>query len=261
MGTSKSLVAGSGGAWTKLKGDITGHFTGSRQPSFGSIVGNAIHAAGGIGVGGRSGARSGGGGGAAGGSTGGSIGRVVGGLGGFAEAVRDRGLADGLEALGLAELEGKSAVEVVATVADHLAAAVDGIDGELMREALREAIIEAAALGDSDGYADLEGGLQSFLRDEGVDGLLEIFLCKFVFDAIWANFEAHVQAKATDRNSLDAFVNAIDGVCASEVRGTLDDVRDRGEFNKMDWFGKDGQRVGRDIFVSIEARLRAMGDA
>lgn len=257
MGTSKSLALGSGGAWTGLKGDITGHFTGSRSPSFGSIVGNAVRAAGGIGVGGRRGGAAGG---AAGGGAGGSIGPVVGGLGGFAEAVRDRGLADALEVLGLGELEGKSAVEVVATVADHLAAAVDGIDGELMREALREAIIEAAALGDSDGYADLEGGMQSFLQDEGVDGLVEVFLCKFVFDAVWANFEDHAQAKATDRNALEAFANAIDGVCASEVRGTLDGVRDRGEFNTMDWFGQDGQRVGREIFATIEARLRAMGD-
>lgn len=260
MGTSKSLAPGSGGAWTELKGDITGHFTGSRRPSLGSIVGNAVRAAGGIGVGGRRGGR-GGGGGAVGGGAAGSIGPVVGGLGGFAEAVRDRGLANGLEALGLGELEGKSAVEVVATVADHLAAAVKGIDGDLMREALREAIIEAAALRDSDGYADLEGGLQSFLREEGVDGLVEVFLCKFVFDAVWANFEEHAQTKAMDRNALEAFVNAIDGVCASEVRGALDDARERGEFNTMDWFGEDGQRVGKEIFATIEARLRGMGDA
>ena len=259
MGTSKSLAPGSGGAWTRLKRDITGHFTGSIRKSFGSVVGNAVRAADGLGIGGRRVGR--GGGGAAGSSARGSIGRVVGGLGGFAEAVRDRGLADGLETLGLGELEGKSAIEIIATVADHLASAVEGLDGELMREALREGIIEAAALGDSDGYTDLEGGLQSFLRDEGVDGLVEIFLCKFVFDAVWANFEDHAQAKATDRNALEAFVNAIDGVCASEVRGVLGDMRDRGEFTTMDWFGQDGQRVGREIFVTIEARLRAMGDA
>ena len=252
MGTSKSLPPGSGGAWTGLKGDITGHFSGSRSSSFGSIVGNAVRAAGGIGVGNRGGR---------GGSAGSSVGTVIGGLGGFAETVRDRGLTDGLEALGLGELEGKSAVEVVAIVADHLAAAVEGIDGELMREALREAIIESAALGERDGYADLEEGLQSFLREEGADGLVEIFLCKFVFDAVWANFEVHAQAKATDRNALEAFMNAIDGICASEVRGALDDARDRGEFNTMDWFGQDGRRIGREIFATIEARLRSMGDA
>lgn len=255
MGTSKSLNAGSGGAWTGLKGDITGHFTGSRQPSFGSIVGNTIRATGGIGVGGRRG------GGGAGRAARGSIGPVVGGLGGFASAVRDGGLAGGLDALGLGQLAGKSAIEVVATVAEHLAAAVEGVDGDLMREALREAIIEAAALGDSDGFADLEGGLQSFLEEEGVGGLVEVFLCKFVFDAVWANFEEHAQAKATGQNALEAFMNAIDGICSSEVRGAIDDARDQGEFDSLDWFGQDGQRIGKDIFVSIEARLRAMGDA
>lgn len=258
MGTSKSLQAGCGGAWTGLKGDITGHFTGSRSVTFKGIVGDTVRAARGVGVGGR---RGNGGGGSSGGGAVRSIGPIVGSLGGFGAAVRDGGLSKGLGTLGLSELIGKSAIEVVATVADHLAGAVEGIDGELMRNALRESIIDAAALGDADGYSDLEAGLQAFLTREGVDALVEIFLCRFVFDAVWANMEGHVQAKAPDQNSMDAFMSAVEGICDSEVRGALDDARNRGDFDSRDWFGTDGQQLGKEIFASIEFRLKAMGES
>lgn len=257
MGTSKSIQPGSGGAWTGLKSNITGHFTGSRNVTPGGIVGDTVNATGGIGVGIR---RASGGGRSTGGGVGGAVGPVIGGLGGFGTAVRDEGLSSGLESLGLSYLEGKSAIEVVASVADHLTEAVEGIDGELMRNALREAIIDAAALGDGDGYSDLEAGLQTFLIREGVDALVEIFLCKFVFDAVWVNIEAHVQAKAPDQNSLDAFMSAVEGICDSEVRGALDDAREHGDFASRDWFGADGQKLGKEIFSAIDSRLKTMGE-
>ncbi|MHB1844895.1 MAG: hypothetical protein ACYCWW_08695 [Deltaproteobacteria bacterium] len=256
MGTSKSLGAGSGGAWSQLKGQLTGHFNRSRSVPIRGLVGDAVRAVGGIGVGGRG--TGGGGGGARGSGVGGAIGPVVGGLGGFGAAVRDQGLAVGLDRLGLQDLVGKSAVEVVSAVADHLASAVDGLDGELMKAALSEAILEAAQLGDSDGFIDLEKGLQAFLNESGVEGLVEVFLCQFVFDAIWANIEGYVQSKAPDERATQAFMSAIEGVCVAEVRAVIDDARGRGDFGRTDWFGTDGQRIGRQVFQTIDTRLRAM---
>jgi hypothetical protein len=187
-----------------------------------------------------------------------AIGPLVSGLGGFGTSVRDQGLAAGLERLGLQDLIGKSAVEVVAAVSDHLASTVDGLDGDLMRAALGEAILEAAQLGDSDGFADLERGLQAFINDRGVEGLVEVFLCQFVFDAVWANIEGYVQSKAADEQSTQAFMSAVEGVCVAEVRGVMDDVRVRGDIGRVDWFGADGQRIGREVFQTIDARLRGM---
>lgn len=160
--------------------------------------------------------------------------------------------------MGLRDLVGKSAVEVVAAVSDHLASAVDGLDGELMRAALSDAILEAAQLGDADGFVDLERGLQSFLNENGVEGLVEVFLCQFVFDAIWANVEGYVQSKAPDDRATEAFMSAIENVCAVEVRAVMDESRERGDFGRTDWFGADGQRIGRQVFQTIDTRLRAM---
>ena len=249
MGTSKSLSSGSGGAWSPLKRKITRHFSGSRPATARGIVGSTVRAAGGIGVGGRGGGRGGGG---------ASVGRVVGGLGGFGTFVRDLGLAGALKFLELAELEGKSAAEVAATISEHLADAVDGVDGDLMRDALRNAIIEAAALGDADGFADLERGLQSFIEREGITGLVEVFLSKFVFDAVWVNIEAYVQSNAQDQNAYDAFMHAVESVCGAEVRGAIDDARTQGQFDSLDWFGEDGLQIGHSIFESINSRLRGM---
>lgn len=264
MGTSKSLPMGSGGAWSSLKGDITSHFSGSRPVTAASVVRDTVRASGGFGAGGR-GSRGGGGGGgggsAGGGGSGGRVGPVVGGLGGFGAAVRESGLDQALERLGLGDLAGKSPVEVVAAVAEHLAQTVEGPDGALLEDALREAILEASALqaGD-DQYSDLEAGLAEFLGRNGAEGLVEIFLCRFVFDAVWSTIEGHVLSRATDQDAADAFMRAVEGVCDSQVRGQLDDARERGDFNNLDWFGADGLRIGRDIVTDIENRVRTMVD-
>lgn len=259
MGTSKSLGPGSGGSWSHLKGQVTGHFSRSRSVPTRALISDAVTAVGGIGVGVRTTGGSAGGGATRGRGVAGAIGPVVGGLGGFGAVVREEGLAVGLQRLGLKDLVGKSAVEVVSAVADHLASAVHGLDGELMNAALCDAILEAAQLADSDAFIDLEKGLQAFLDENGVEGLVELFLCHFVFDAIWANIEGYVQSRAPDERASEALMSAIEGVCVDEVRAVLDDARERGEFERTDWFGTDGQRIGREVLETVDSRLRALG--
>jgi hypothetical protein len=258
VGTSKSLGSGSGEAWAHLKGDITSFFSGSREVPVRNLVSGVVNAANGIGISGRGNGGSGGGGSRNSGGGARVVGPVVGALGGFGSVVRDQGLAAGLKGLGLPDLAGKSAVEIVSAVSQHLASAVDGLDGELLKAALNDAILEAAQLGAEDGFVDLEKGLQAFLGERGIPGLVEEFLCRFVFDAVWANIEGHVNARAADERATEAFMSAIDGVCAAEVRAVIDDVRANGTFDRTDWFGSDGQRIGRQIFETIHIRLRAM---
>ena len=257
MGTSRSLPPSSGGAWSGLKRKVTARLRGSQRVDASSIVGDTVRASGGIGVGGR----GGGGAGAGGAGSGAGVGGIVGRLGGFGAAVREGGLSGALKALRLSELEGRSAVEVAARISEHLAEAIEGVDGDLAKNALRETLLEAAALGDADGFDDLERGLEAFLQREGPAGLMEIFLSKFVLDAVWANIESYVVTKADDQNAMDALMRAVEGVCDAEVRGALDEARRKGEWEGLDWFGEDGLRMGRDIFTMIDSRVRAMGGA
>ena len=193
-----------------------------------SIAGSVVRAGEGIGIGG----------------TPAGIGSVVGGIGGFGAVVAEFGLNEGLTILGLRDLEGLSAVEVAAAIADHLAESLDGVNADLMRDAVREAVLEAAELGEVDGLEDLEKGLESFLQTDGVLGLVALVLEKFVFNAIWACIEDHAQLKAPTREEFEALLIAVQGVCESEVRKTISDVEESGELESVDWFGPGGDAVG-----------------
>ena len=243
MGTSRSMSTPTGGGWSRTKSQITGKLSGSRNVAPSRIAGSVVRAGGGVGVGG----------------TPGGIGSAIGGIGGFAAAVGESGLSQALAILGLRDLEGLSAVEVAAAIADHLAESLDGINADLMRDALREAVLEAAQLGEVDGLEDLENGLESFLREEGVLGLIALVLEKFVFNAIWACIEDHAQLKAPTREDFEALLIAIQGVCESEVQVTIRDLEESGEIESVDWFGPEGARLGGLIFERVEQQLRIGG--
>jgi hypothetical protein len=117
MGTSKSISTPSGGDWSPLKQDISSQFGGGTPrctPT--ALVGRTVQAAGGVGIlssiggPGRGQGRGGTGSGSA------RISRTLQGLGGFGAFVATRGLGDALEQLGLVELRGRPAVEVVARI-------------------------------------------------------------------------------------------------------------------------------------------------
>jgi len=278
MGTSKSIPTPKGGAWTGVKTDVTS-FLGGGDVSADGILGGAI-AAGGIAsppaFPSRSGARGdrgegGGGGGAA--STGGrtrrggtvasggraSVGRAASGLGSFGAAVADRGLDGGLQRLGLDELRGHSAVEVVARIAEHLADGVDGMQGEGLQTALREAILESAALAGDPAYENLDSSLQEFLSREGVEGLVESFLTHYVFDRVWSLLEYHVDRRAETNGEAEALATAVQDACRSHVSALIGEHQERGNFESLDWFGTDGEALGQEIVSDLETRLQAIG--
>src|SRR5262249_24235340 len=149
----------------------------------------------------------GGGGGGSGGGGGGtsraSVSRAASGLGGFGTAVRDGGLAAGLAILGLDELRGRPAAEIVSRIADHLAGETNGLSRELLADALRDALFEAALLEGDSTYEALERSLESFLAREGIEGLIALFLTKYVFDRVWVLIESHVD----ERSATDASRN------------------------------------------------------
>ena len=239
MGTGKSLPTPKGGNWSKTKRLITGKLRGTLDVSSSSIVGFTVDAGGGVGVGG----------------TPNQIGLVVGSLGAFADKVAESSFEQGLAFLGLRELEELSAVEVAAAIAERVASSLDDLNGDLMRDAVREAVLEAAQLGDADGLEHLERGLDSFFENEGILEFVSLVLERFVFNAIWSCIEDHAQLKSRSSEDVEALLNAIQGVCESEVRKAIRDLNDRGQLDSVDWFGSEGEQIGREIFSHVEQRL------
>jgi hypothetical protein len=281
VGTQKSLPTPRGGDWTPVKRDINALLNGSGNVNPDAIIAGVIGAARGLsfpstlGVGGGGGGSSGGSGGGGGGSGSGgggggsgsgggggggatrssSVGRAVSGLGGFGAALVAGGLGAALDALGLGELRGKPPAEVVARIAEHMASMADGLQQEMLNATLRDAILDAAALQGDRTYEHLEASLQSFLASDGIEGLVECFLTRYVFDRVWTLVEPHIELRTASENDTVAMSSAIEGGCRSQVKTLIEDLRSEGRFDEVDWFGPAGQTLGNGIVATLEFRL------
>ncbi|QDV62469.1 hypothetical protein Mal65_16030 [Crateriforma conspicua] len=245
MGTSKGMETPSNGGWTAVKRGIPRSLGGSSSFSSEALIGGVINSSGGLGSGGSGG---GGGGGA-------SVGGAVSGLGGFGAAVGTGGLDAGIERLGLDELKDKTAIEVVAAVAEHLAEHAEGPHHDLLETALRDAILECAAIEADGSYEDLDTSLQGFLSSEGIEGLIESFLSHFVFDRIWSWVEQHATQKVELNGDTLAMASAVKESCRGHVEQLMDDIRDEGRFGTTDWFGQEGKQLAEGIVGTLEFRL------
>ena len=184
--------------------------------------------------------------------------RVVSGLGSFGAAVAAEGLDGALRGLGLAVLQGRPAAEVVARIAEHISEGVDGMQGEILATALREAIFEAATLQGDLNYENLDKSLQDFLSRDGAEGLVELFLTHYVFERVWSIIESHVDRKSNTDADAEALASAVESACRSHVTGMIDERKRAGDFDTLDWFGRDGQQFGEEIVSDLEARLSAL---
>jgi hypothetical protein len=267
MGTSKSFTTPSGGAWTSVKSDISDYVADRRNITAPQIIAGTIRALKGLGVPAsgratgsaaeRSAGRSGGGG-AGGGGGGGSraVGRATSGLAGFGTAFQGGGLDAALQFLGLSELEGHPASEVIARIADHLAEGNDPTQYELLNDALRSALIEAAALQEAGAYVDLEAALQAYLDANGVEGLIQLFLSQYVFDRVWMAIENHAELKSQGESTVQALSIAVGNTCRSDVEALIAEQKEAGQFENVDWFGKAGADLGNALVAELESRLR-----
>lgn len=272
MGTSQSMPTPRGGKWTGVKGGISDYLSGGGVTAQ-QIVGSTIAAAGGLPVtsavgsprGGRAAAGTGGGVGAGGGRrTGGggrgtSVGRAVSGLAGFGAALGSGNLAQALGRLGIEDLRGKPAGEVIGRIADHLAEGLHGLEQEVLRRAVQDAICNAAELTGDPTYENLEASLQAFLAREGIEGLVELFLTEYVFDRVWLLIEDYVGKRTDNANDVSNMELAVEQACRANVHDEIEQHRENGSFESQDWFGRDGLRVADSVVSGLEIRLRAQG--
>lgn len=187
----------------------------------------------------------------------GSVGRAAAGLGGFGAAVREGGLDAGLHVLGLDDLKGRPPAEVIDRIADHLAEGADPTQYDLLTDALKAAILEAAALGAQSGFKDLDSALYGFLERQGVDGLVQSYLSNYVYGRVWMAVENHVEMKTEGGPSSHAMSIAVGNACRSHVADLIRETKDAGRFERVDWFGREGVQLGNELVAELEGRLKA----
>ena len=270
MGTSKSSPTPSGGPWQPLKTELTNSLNSGNPIDANRVVSQTLAGFGGLAPSGRTAASggSGGGGGTGAGAQGGgssgraassraSVGRAVASLSGFGSAIGSGALSAGLNALGLAALQGKSAAELVGRVAEQIASTSTGQQRELMRDALQGAILEAAQATNGT-YDDLDAGLQSFIADKGPEGLVELFLSEFAANLVWYGIEHHIDLKSQSLDDASALRSGVRVACDNKVRAMLNTERANGSFASVDWFGSAGQTRAQTIATQMERELRGL---
>lgn len=250
MGTSKSYSTPSGGEWTGVKRAITALMKGTPGATASSVVGGVLKAAGGLSSGpannsGTNGVNR-------------SVSGAIAGLGSFANGVQSEGLASSLHGLGLDNLIDRPAAEVIAAISERLSEGTSGLDGEILAEALREALLEIAGTGADGEYISFEAALNDFLSTFGIDGLIEVFLKHYVFSRIWLFIERHVAVRAEAASSSAALSSAVEVACLENVRQVMSDIRNQGRLQSVDWFGREGQTLAASIVQDLETRLRTL---
>ena len=255
MGTSASYSTPAGGQWSSVKRQVAAVLSGgSTSATAATIAGRTTAASGGLSF-----QRDGGGGGGGGGGvTRNRIAGVVSGVGGFGGAVRDNGLDAALAGLGLDSLRGRPAAEVASAVSEYLARDTEGLDAEFLQSALTDALLEAASLGDELGYDDFTQGLEEFVTTEGPEGLVQLFLEHYVFNALWARIEQHAVDRSSNAGALESLMTGVKGECDAQVRAQIEATRVAGRFENVDWFGRAGRELGMRIVRDIESRLSAL---
>lgn len=145
---------------------------------------------------------------------------------------------------------------MVARIAEHIASLADGLQQELLSATLRDAIFDAAALEGDRSYQNLDAALQGFLGREGIEGLVECFLARYVFDRVWTLVEHHVDLRTESIDESVALSSAVEHGCRSQVQTLIEDLRSEGRFDGVDWFGVGGQALANGIVSTLEFRLR-----
>jgi len=259
MGTSKSMPTPKGGKWTDVKLDINSFMSGDNRITPQRIIGSTIAAAGGLplrsssgstspsGGGGRNIAHSGGG---------SSVARTASHLAGFGSVLGCKGLGQALESLGIEDLRGRPAGEVISKIAERLSEDSNGLEKDVLRGAIQQAIYSAAELVGDPTYEDLEESLQTYLSQEGVEGLVELFLTQYVFDRVWLLIEDHANKRTSGETEITDLETAVEHACRSNVHDEIARYKTEGRFEHTDWCGSEGVGVAQAVVRSLEQRLR-----
>jgi len=162
-----------------------------------------------------------------------------------------------LGSLGLQDLRGRPAAEVVARIAEHLSHGATGRQAEVLETALRDTIFDIAAVEGTGSYEDLDAALESFIDREGLEGFIEAFLSQYVFTAVWSYFESHANSKG-DGTADEALASAVESACHSLVFQELKGVRDSQQFGSVDWFGSAGKRFAERIVNQLQSSVTGL---
>jgi hypothetical protein len=169
-------------------------------------------------------------------------------IGGFVADVRERGLAQALERIGLSELIGRPLNEVLAGLLDRLGGAAATIDDVDARTALSQ--VQEELLGQAQTAAEVEQILSAQVANLGV--LLESFFGRYLYEQFCRVHFERLSQRVGEARAL-SFLQEIE----SFIRSTLANRTTGRDLAGIDWTGPEGQALVAEI---METTLKVFGE-
>lgn len=165
-------------------------------------------------------------------------------IAGFFSGVSQQGFQEALQETGLDNLEEKSAQEVVNHLLDYCAENAGTVDEVAARAATADLFAEL--FGENEEIKDLESAIMDKLDSEGLNDILINFFTLYIYVHLSTRFEEKLeQAKSTQH--CNKLFKEIKDLIFEDVKA----ISRRKGLDKIDWQGKEGDRIIKDIFEDI----------
>jgi hypothetical protein len=235
MGTSSRMTPSIKGDpnWGKLSDSVTRACDGDATPApkLKKIVGRFVKALGGASKAGRG--KS-----SAGGRAGVTSGKRI---AGFFGMTSQQGFREALRETGLDNLEGKSVQDVINHLLDYCAENAGTVDDVAARAAASNLFSEL--FNEEGEIDDMEDLINNVLDSEGLDNILTDFFAHYIYEHLSTRFAENLEQAKSPQHCQKLF-KEIKDLIFEDVK----DLNNKIDLEKVDWSGKEGDRIIKDIF-------------
>jgi diguanylate cyclase (GGDEF)-like protein len=144
-----------------------------------------------------------------------------------------------------------SPAEVVTELAASMTPKMPGREGDLLRKALEETLLEAAGLGYELHSLEIDRGLQSFLVRRGGFAFIELFLSLYVFDVVALRMQDSIDLAASSDASITMSMLALERRCRNVIRSVGKDLGLKTRVAEL----RGNKRLGATIMRAVEERF------
>jgi len=139
----------------------------------------------------------------------------------FSTAIATRGFDKAVHQF-LPNLTTAPGMEIITSLVEHFTKGVSGLQGDILRKAAHEALLDAAGLGYGPERLNVKVGLERFLKKRGPRKVLELLLSRYVFNTIWIQSQDPVRKQVGGQNLIKSMLT-LERFCVSAVKSVLDE--------------------------------------
>ena len=170
--------------------------------------------------------------------------RTGGKLGGLFSGIRGNGLQRTLEDIGLGNLVGKSASEVMRGLIDYLIVSDSLLDEALVREAFQDYRDEV--IGKCDTYEELDTILSRLSIMDSIGENVKRFFGFFVFCKFRRDFKEQLMRVAKNIRTSNKLLKSI----KVYIFGRVNNLTLEKDYKEINWRGKEGMQLAEEIQAS-----------